>query len=63
MAERSGQSEGRTNKTRQHRLKLLLRENLKRRKVQERERSTLADAPSSSHEAPPHGRVGKDGEE
>jgi hypothetical protein len=48
---------------RQHRLKLALRENLKRRKVQERQRSKLADAPSSSKAAPPYGQVGKDGEE
>jgi hypothetical protein len=63
MTDRSTGSEDRTKAARQDRLKLALRENLKRRKAQERERarerSKLADAPSSDHDASPDGQVGK----
>ena len=55
---------------RKARLAAALRENLKRRKAQERQRSKLSDAPPSGHEAspheapaPPHGQVGRKGEE
>jgi hypothetical protein len=63
MTDRSTGSEDRTKAARQDRLKLALRENLKRRKAQERERarerSKLADALSSDHDASPDGQVGK----
>jgi hypothetical protein len=45
--------------SRQDRLKDKLRENLKRRKSQERERSKMAEAPSCDEKASPHGEVGK----
>jgi hypothetical protein len=46
---------------RRHRLKAALRENLRRRKSQARQRgeTETAEASSSDHEAPPHGEVGK----
>ena len=47
--------------TRQDRLKSALRENLKRRKSQERERVKTTDAPSHDEDASPHGEVGKGG--
>ncbi|WP_024510072.1 hypothetical protein [Bradyrhizobium sp. ARR65] len=47
--------------SRQERLKLKLRENLKRRKSQAKERARTADAPSGSHQASPDGEVGKRG--
>jgi hypothetical protein len=51
------------NAPRQQRLKLALRENLKRRKSQLRGRSEAADTPSSGDEATPHDdRAGKPGE-
>ena len=62
---KSGKANARA--ARKARLAAALRENLKRRKAQEkqreRERSKLAEAPTSGHEAPPHGQVGKVGEE
>ena len=45
--------------TRQERLKLALRENLKRRKFQTRERNKVTAAPGNDHEACPHGELGK----
>jgi hypothetical protein len=45
--------------SRQGRLKDRLRENLKRRKSQERARSKITDAPSHDEDASPHGEVGK----
>jgi hypothetical protein len=45
--------------TRQERLKLALRENLKRRKFQARERNKVTAAPGNDHEACPHGELGK----
>jgi len=45
--------------TRQERLKLALRENLKRRKFQSRERDKVTRAPSNDHDACPHGELGK----
>jgi hypothetical protein len=47
--------------SRQDRLKLALRENLKRRKMQARERGRMTDA-STSDETSPHGEVGKRGD-
>ena len=44
---------------RAERLKLALRENLKRRKGQIRARNKMAGAPSNDHEACPHGELGK----
>jgi hypothetical protein len=44
---------------RQERLKRALRENLKRRKSQARERGKGAAGPSNDHEACPHGELGK----
>ena len=46
---------------RQDRLKMALRENLKRRKSQARERVKMTDAPSHDEDASPHGEVGKPG--
>jgi hypothetical protein len=45
--------------TRQERLKLALRENLKRRKSQSRERNKVTVAPGNDHDACPHGELGK----
>ena len=59
MTDRVGKGEGQRQVSRQDRLKLALRENLKRRKAQERERSKLPETPSQGHEAPPDGRVGR----
>jgi len=46
---------------RRHRLKAALRENLRRRKSQARQRgeAEITEAPSRDHEASPHGEVGK----
>jgi hypothetical protein len=44
---------------RQHRLKLALRENLKRRKSQARGRSDVTVAPSNADDMPPHDGSGK----
>ena len=59
MMDRSGKGDSRKKATRQDRLKLALRENLKRRKAQEKERGKLAETPSSGHQAQPTGQVGK----
>lgn len=48
--------------SRQDRLKSALRENLKRRKMQARERGKKTDMPSNDHEASPHGELGKRGD-
>jgi hypothetical protein len=45
--------------SRRDRLKLKLRENLKRRKSQIMERSRRVHAPPSGHQAAPDGEVGK----
>lgn len=45
--------------SRQDRLKLALRENLKRRKSQSRERNKVTAAPGNDHDACPHGELGK----
>jgi hypothetical protein len=45
--------------SRQARLKDKLRENLKRRKSQERARGNMTDAASHDEDASPHGEVGK----
>ncbi len=44
---------------RQHRLKLALRENLKRRKSQARGRSDVTVAPSNDDDMPPHDGIGR----
>jgi hypothetical protein len=63
MMDRSGKSDRTKKDTRQDRLKQALRENLKRRKAQERARSQLDErASGSGQEAPPHGQVGKSGD-
>ena len=59
MTDRSGKSEGRNKALRQDRLKRALRENLKRRKSQARERGNVTSAPSNDHETSPHEEVGK----
>jgi hypothetical protein len=47
--------------SRHERLKNKLRENLKRRKSQERERGRLADTQADEQDASPDGQVGKSG--
>ena len=59
MTDRSGKGEGPKQNSRRDRLKLALRENLKRRKAQERQRGKPAETPSSGREAPPDGQVGR----
>jgi hypothetical protein len=63
MADESGKDGGpvasRARDSRQDRLKSALRENLKRRKIQARERGEKNDMPSDDHEASPHGGLGK----
>jgi hypothetical protein len=51
---REGQSSARAKDSRQDRLKLALRENLKRRKSQARERDKTTADPSQDHEAVLH---------
>jgi hypothetical protein len=55
------QGVGASRGTRQERLKHALRENLKRRKFQARERNKVTAAPGNDHEACPHGELGKRG--
>jgi hypothetical protein len=57
-----GQAAPRVKDSRQDRLKTALRENLKRRKMQARERGKKTDMPSNDHEASPHGELGKRGD-
>ena len=59
MTDDKNKKAARMKDSRQDRLKNKLRENLKRRKSQERERSKLTDAPSQHEDASPHGEVGK----
>ena len=54
-----GESKNSKQDPRQDRLKLALRENLKRRKSQARGRSEAAIAPSERDEASPHEAIGK----
>ena len=54
-----GHGAGPARGTRQDRLKLALRENLKRRKVQLRARNKVTATPSNDHEACPDGELGK----
>jgi hypothetical protein len=56
----SGKGEAKA--SRQDRLKLALRENLKRRKAQARERGGKGEVSSSGHQTSLHGEVGKRGE-
>jgi len=58
---REGQGAARTKDSRQDRLKLALRENLKRRKSQARERGKIPNAPSNTGEDTPHDETGKRG--
>jgi hypothetical protein len=59
---REGQGSARAKDSRQDRLKLALRENLKRRKSQARERDKMTAEPSQDHEAVLHqGAVKKPG--
>ena len=65
MTNEKGGSERRTpseKDSRQDRLKSALRENLKRRKTQARERGKASAAPSTDDEASPHGELGKRGD-
>jgi hypothetical protein len=48
--------------SRQDRLKLALRENLKRRKAQARERGKMPEASSADDETSLHGEVGRRGD-
>jgi hypothetical protein len=63
MADNSDKHQGSSghsdNEVRQHRLKLALRENLKRRKSQARERSKMAGAGPHPDASSPDGRVQK----
>lgn len=61
MTDETERTRGSAEDKRRDRLKLALRENLKRRKSQAREREKGADAPGNDHEASPHGEVGKRG--
>jgi hypothetical protein len=54
-----GQNRAATKNPRQDRLKLALRENLKRRKSQARGRGEVAAAPSGDDEVSPHEASGK----
>ena len=53
------QGAGPSKGARRERLKLALRENLKRRKSQSRERNKVTAAPGNDHDACPHGELGK----
>ena len=57
-----GQVTARARDSRADRLKLALRENLKRRKMQSRERGKAGDAPSTGDEASLHDDAGDDPE-
>ena len=67
MKHENGKDEGQTatpakkpgNKPRQDRLKLALRENLKRRKSQARQRGDVTTAASNGDEVPPYDGSGK----
>jgi hypothetical protein len=59
MTQEADKTRPRAKDSRQDRLKSKLRENLKRRKSQERERGRSADAASQDEDASPHGEVGK----
>lgn len=56
MAQDGGKGDGKA--TRQDRLKHALRENLKRRKAQARERGKMTGAPSTGHETSLHEEAG-----
>ena len=65
MAHDSGKEAGKGGgkDARQDRLKLALRENLRRRKAQARERGKMTGAPSTEHEASLHEEAGDTPEE
>jgi len=56
------QKPSRAKDSRQDRLKLALRENLKRRKAQARERGKMTEASSDDDETSLHGEVGRRGD-
>jgi uncharacterized sporulation protein YeaH/YhbH (DUF444 family) len=56
MAQENGKGDRKV--TRQDRLKLALRENLKRRKAQARERGKMTGSPSTEQDAIPHKEAG-----
>jgi hypothetical protein len=58
----SGRQQPREKASRQDRLKSALRENLKRRKTQARERSKLTEASPEGHEACLDGQLGRRGD-
>jgi hypothetical protein len=60
MTDKAGKRERKD--TRQDRLKLALRENLKRRKAQARERTQMAEPSPTADETSRHGEVGKRGD-
>jgi hypothetical protein len=66
MTDEKGESDGpksrREKDSRQDRLKLALRENLKRRKTQARERGKSTELSSGGQETSLHGRVGRHGD-
>jgi hypothetical protein len=57
--DKSGRQKPREKDSRQDRLRLALRENLKRRKTQARERGRRAEASSTDDETCPDGGVGR----
>ncbi len=59
---REGTTAPRVKNSRQDRLKSALRENLKRRKMQARERSQKTDMRSDDHDPSPDGELGKGGD-
>jgi hypothetical protein len=61
-ADRTGKGGAGNDALRQDRLKSKLRENLKRRKFQERARGKMRGAPVSDQEPSPDGEVGKRGD-
>jgi hypothetical protein len=60
MTDQRRKGGGQDRDLRRDRLKAALRENLRRRKSQARRRdeTEITEAPSSDHEASPHGKVG-----
>ena len=62
MAKADDNPKGEAKASRRDRLKVALRENLKRRKAQARERGKVSDASSSGRETSLDGEVGKRGD-
>ena len=61
MTDETEKSAGASRDIRQHRLKSALRENLKRRKVQARERAALSETPADDESGPADDPAGKSG--